>query len=45
VKVVHGGKAAEANWVVVVSVDAEDRKADIHVGVGVVHHAVVSIAV
>ena len=44
-KVVHGRESSEADRVVVVSVDAEDRKADVHVGVVVVDHPVSGVAV
>jgi hypothetical protein len=45
VEVVESREAAEANGVVVVAVDAEDRQPDVHVRVGVVHVAVGLVAV
>ena len=44
-KVVKSRKTSESDGVVVISVNAEDGEADVHVRVGVVHVAVLLVAV
>ena len=44
VKVVKGRKTSESDWVVVISVNAEDGQSDVHVRVHVVDVAILFVA-